>query len=172
MDETTTEPQVRVTYDRNVFSEGTCILRVDALPVAQPRQSHGVVIQNGQTRSRNFIKATHPIHHFKAIIAMEGAKYFKSHGAMKGPVSVALRFYMKRPKSHYRSVQKKPVLKDDAPTFHTNKPDGDNLAKAVLDALGGLVWDDDKQVSHLSVEKWYTHHNGSPGFSAVITKLS
>ncbi len=42
---------------------------------------------------------------------------------------------------------------------HTSKPDADNLAKAVMDALTGVLWADDAQVRSLRVEKLY----GPPG---------
>lgn len=35
------------------------------------------------------------------------------------------------------------------------KPDGDNCAKAVMDALNGVCWLDDKQVVDLHIEKIY-----------------
>ena len=35
------------------------------------------------------------------------------------------------------------------------KPDVDNIAKVVLDALNGLVYTDDKQVTDLRVRKRY-----------------
>lgn len=38
---------------------------------------------------------------------------------------------------------------------YIQKPDCDNIAKAVLDALNGLVWKDDKQVVGLLVLKCY-----------------
>ena len=39
----------------------------------------------------------------------------------------------------------------------TIKPDLDNIAKAVLDGLNGLAFDDDKQVVSLKVSKRYDH---------------
>ena len=42
----------------------------------------------------------------------------------------------------------------------TVKPDVDNVAKAVLDALNRLAFDDDKQVAHLAVSKVYADHPG------------
>ena len=38
---------------------------------------------------------------------------------------------------------------------HTSKPDLDNLAKSVLDALNGLAYTDDSQISFLQVSKIY-----------------
>ena len=35
------------------------------------------------------------------------------------------------------------------------KPDLDNVAKAVLDALTGIVWRDDTEVAEISVGRWY-----------------
>ena len=48
------------------------------------------------------------------------------------------------------------MLKDSAPSAHTNKPDGDNLAKAVLDELTRLnVWRDDCQIYYLMIVKMW-----------------
>ena len=38
-----------------------------------------------------------------------------------------------------------------------NTGDADNHAKAIMDALTGIVWKDDSQVVCLTVEKWYGH---------------
>lgn len=38
---------------------------------------------------------------------------------------------------------------------HTKKPDADNLAKAVMDALNGVAWEDDSQVVKVSIFKEY-----------------
>ena len=40
--------------------------------------------------------------------------------------------------------------------FHTSRPDVDNLSKAVLDAMNGVLWADDSQVWRLVAEKTYT----------------
>lgn len=42
---------------------------------------------------------------------------------------------------------------------HTKKPDCDNVAKAVLDALNGLAFHDDSAIAKLVVEKTYTDAN-------------
>ena len=37
----------------------------------------------------------------------------------------------------------------------TKKPDADNIAKIIMDALNGLAYDDDKQVTSLIISKHY-----------------
>ena len=74
---------------------------------------------------------------------------------IEGNFTVDLRFYFKRPKSHYFTAKgKKNLIKDSAPKKHTKKPDVDNLAKAVLDALTDMkFWKDDSQVTKLTIQK-------------------
>ena len=38
---------------------------------------------------------------------------------------------------------------------HTKKPDCDNIAKSILDALNNVAYYDDSQICKLSVEKYY-----------------
>ena len=56
------------------------------------------------------------------------------------------------PKSYSK---KKRQMLIDGQVGYTQKPDCDNIAKAVLDALNGVVWKDDKQVVGLLVFKTY-----------------
>jgi len=48
---------------------------------------------------------------------------------------------------------------------HTGKPDLDNLAKLVLDAANGILWDDDSQIIKLHLSKMYS---GKPGYILII----
>lgn len=59
-----------------------------------------------------------------------------------GAVFLRMRFTLKRPKTHRRADG---TLKTDAPHFHTNRPDALKLARAVEDALSGVVYRDDAQ---------------------------
>lgn len=75
----------------------------------------------------------------------------KESETITGPVGVKLWFYTPRPKSHLR---KDGTAKPSAPEHHTQKPDVDNLAKAVLDVLTDLqVWADDAQVNSLTITR-------------------
>lgn len=78
------------------------------------------------------------------------------------PVELELNFYLPRPKSHYKTGKFSHILRDDAPIFHLNKSDVDNLAKAVMDSMtDACVWHDDGCVDHLTVsKKWAEDGNG------------
>ncbi len=61
-----------------------------------------------------------------------------------GPLGVKLYFHLPRPKSLPKKV-----------VHHVKKPDADNLAKAIKDALRGVVYRDDSQIVTLVVSKQY-----------------
>jgi len=67
------------------------------------------------------------------------------------PIRVQVIFYMQIPKS---ISKKKSLLMRGKP--HTKKPDSDNLVKAVLDAMNGIVYYDDGQIFNLTVSKFYS----------------
>jgi Holliday junction resolvase RusA-like endonuclease len=67
-----------------------------------------------------------------------------------GPLVLSIDFYFPRPKKHFL----KTGLRLGAPTWFCSKPDADNAAKAVMDALTTLgLWHDDAQVVSLIVRK-------------------
>lgn len=79
---------------------------------------------------------------YEAAIA---AEYVSQGGRFhEGEVGVRITVRRALPKSAPRSLVRQP---------DTLKPDADNVCKSVLDALNGVAWADDAQVTHLSVEK-------------------
>jgi Holliday junction resolvase RusA-like endonuclease len=92
------------------------------------------------------------------------------HGArLQGPISVTIYFYLPRPKAHFGKKNGQEYVKTNSPTFHAGKPDADNLAKAVLDALTNCgVWGDDSQISALSIIKTYVCEK-KPVSGAAVT---
>jgi Holliday junction resolvase RusA-like endonuclease len=77
-------------------------------------------------------------------------------------ICLRLIFYMPRPKNHYRTGKFSELLKDSAPSFHTKKPDVDNLSKAVLDAMtdAGILSDDSIVVQHYIYKKYTESETG------------
>ena len=63
--------------------------------------------------------------------------------------------------------KKKPMLRE----WHASKPDRDNLEKAVLDAMKGIVFVDDSQACSGSVEKVYASGDEVSGVLITIETL-
>ena len=126
-------------------------------PVPQPRAR---IVTKGK-KSWGFTPPEHPIHAYRDGIAITA----KAAGATvtEDAVSVTIAATFGRPKSHLN----KSGLKKTAPLLP--REDVDNLAKAVLDALTGVAWHDDKQVASLQIVKRY----GTAGATEVtIAKFS
>lgn len=72
-------------------------------------------------------------------------------GKLSGFVSADICTVFAVPKS-YTKAQRAAALNA---SFAPKKPDCDNIAKIILDALNGMAYDDDAQVVKLRVEKRY-----------------
>lgn len=74
---------------------------------------------------------------------------------MIGPIKIHLNFFLPRPKTHYGSGKNTNVVKASSPEYPTGKPDRLKLARAVEDALTGIIWRDDSQVVDGNTVKLY-----------------
>lgn len=85
----------------------------------------------------------------------QGGEYFGfSDGSkIKKNVSVVIRAYYGIPQSFSK---KKKTLAESNSIRPSKKPDADNIAKVVCDALNGIAYIDDTQVVSLSVSKYYS----------------
>lgn len=82
--------------------------------------------------------------------------------AVSGPVRVSVVFRLQRPKSHFGTGKNIAAVKPSAPVEHTQVPDVDKLARAILDALTGVIFEDDKQVCGLHLTKrWVEEGEGA-----------
>lgn len=112
-------------------------------PVPQPRPR--VTTRGGHGHA--YTPSTHKVHGYRAAVAAAArAAGAVTHGE---PVEMVIDFVFARPKSHLR----KGGLAHDAPRIP--RADLDNMAKAVMDALNGVAFDDDSQVRRLVVEKTF-----------------
>ena len=88
----------------------------------------------------------------RADEAAVAAAYKGDHYPAPVPVAVRIDIYRALPKRTPIKVQAQP---------DTLKPDVDNIAKAILDGLNGVAYDDDAQVVDLHVVKHNrTHKSG------------
>ena len=75
------------------------------------------------------------------------------------PVRLELVFYRPRPAGHFGTGKNLERLKPSAPAYPTTRPDTVKLARAVEDALTGIVWTDDSQVvEHVLRKRWHAPH--------------
>lgn len=81
---------------------------------------------------------------------------------MTGALDVRISFVISRPKSVSAKKRALPMV----------KPDIDNLAKAVMDAANGILWEDDAQICRLRLEKTYSWEAGKPGSIQMDVSLS
>ena len=70
----------------------------------------------------------------------------------KKPLTVSIAAYNKIPKSESKKTKSEMAINKIRPS---KKPDVDNIAKVVMDALNGVAWKDDAQVVGLIVRKYY-----------------
>ena len=106
--------------------------------------------KDGRTFVRDASKRSAP---WKKDIKYEAAQAMKEANLsiLTGPLHVEVRFFMPRPKGHYG----KKGLLPSAPELPTVRPDATKLWRPVEDALTGIVYTDDSQITHQEVWKNY-----------------
>ena len=111
-------------------------------PVPQPRPR--VSTRGGFARA--YVPKEHPVHAYRQ--SLSAAARAAGLGETGEPLNVVIDAVFERPKSHLNKAGVKPT----APRLP--RPDVDNIAKAVLDALQDVIGDD-TLVARLVVEKSY-----------------
>jgi Holliday junction resolvase RusA-like endonuclease len=72
-----------------------------------------------------------------------------------GPISLTIVFVRPRLKGHFGTGRNAGKLKASAPEHPISKPDTVKLARAVEDAMTGVIWVDDSQVvRHALTKRW------------------
>jgi len=117
----------------------------------------GIPVPQGRPRARTFkIGNDCRVQMYDPPKSKEWKEYIRlkaEYSQMKkleGAIKMDLVFWMPRAKSN----------KDK---HHTKRPDVDNLAKAVKDALEGIAYKNDSQVVDLRVRKYYETEIHKPG---------
>ena len=77
---------------------------------------------------------------------------YPNHDMLEGRISIEIVAFIEIPKN---TSKKKSIEMLNGNVSPTKKPDIDNIAKSILDALNKFVFKDDNQVTRLIVEKKY-----------------
>jgi Holliday junction resolvase RusA-like endonuclease len=126
------------------------VITLDVLGTPAPKGSsrailikgRAVNVPSGSNANRNALKAWD-----RAVRAL-AARCER----IDGPVWVSVVFRLKRPTGHYNASGE---LRHSAPLAPLVKPDADKLARATLDSLNGLAFEDDSCIVSLYVGKAY-----------------
>ena len=104
---------------------------------------------------------------WKSCIAQAAREVLPSEPITE-PIKLDVCFFMPRPKSH--SKKDGSYRESHIDRRHSQKPDADNLVKAVMDALSELqAWKDDSQVWDLRVVKVWADTARISGAQVSIT---
>lgn len=145
-------------------------IRVPAIPVAQPRPrassfgGHKRVHEVTSIKGADGKRKPHPILAFKATVRLAAERAYQG-APLEGPLRCDIEFVFPRTTAQVWKTKPMPRLR------HTKKPDRDNLDKAVMDSLKGLVWVDDCQVCDGRIEKWIAAGDEQPHTVITITEI-
>ena len=102
---------------------------------------------------------------YESTVALFARQAMGDRSLFNGPVSLDLLLHMPIPASW---SAKKRMQAANGEIIPTTKPDCSNVLKAVEDAMNGIVYLDDKQISDLSVRKRYSD---KPGVNVTVWAL-
>ncbi len=137
----------------------TIHFQVLGVPIAQPRPRAFAF----QGHARIHADRAHAVHAWKGVVKVVARAACSI--PLTGPVKVRLEFLLSRP-GHLR-WKTRPMPR----MWCSVKPDADNLAKAVLDAMLGVCFEDDAQVCQLIVEKFIAGGDERPSVTVEVTTL-
>ena len=129
---------------------------VDGDPVAQPRPRAGVDWRLG--RARVYRQEGRLVHGWRGRIALAARKACAR--PLEGALELVLVFRFHR------------ARRRTGPSWRSTRPDVDNLAKVVADALNGIAWEDDGQVARLVAEKHWVAGDDQPGVLVRVRALA
>lgn len=122
----------------------------------QPRRTAKGRIITNVTHSKT--KTKEPTKDYMERAANQAREAY--HGELLNePLELTLVFYRPHPQGHYGTGRNAGKLKSSIPAFPERMPDSLKTARAVEDALKGVVWTDDARVCHHDVwKRWGTHY--------------
>lgn len=123
--------------------------------------SRAVKGADGKYHARTFNDSENPT--YEGIVRSEYHDKYPNAKPYVGAVRMEITAFFEIPKSWSKKKR------EDAAKFliePTKKPDCDNIAKMICDALNGFAYRDDAQISYLKVQKAFT--DGLPFVSMIM----
>lgn len=111
-------------------------------PIRGKQRAGRMILPGGKVRSFN----PHQTENNEKLIRDYASLEMRGRAPFEGAMSLCIRLY----KTHPKSWSKKRVREA---FWVTGKPDCDNIAKLVADALNKIVWHDDSQIADLTVKR-------------------
>lgn len=139
------------------------LIEIPGEPHAQKRPAVRVIEREGRSVPIVYDRAVS--RDWKAQAAWHMRKARGNAPPLVGPVVLSVTAYFTCPASQYQRATRRPER------WHTKRPDGDNVLKAVKDAAKGVLWLDDSQVAVASVAKIIAAQGEAPRVVLAIASL-
>lgn len=108
---------------------------------------------------------------WKKDVANQARSFMRGQKPFEGALKVELLFFLRRPRTHYRTGKFAALLKGDAPVHHTQMPDALKLGRSTEDALTGVLWIDDAQNVRICPEKRWANPGEPIGCRVTLVVL-
>lgn len=128
----------------------------------------GIPVAKGRPRARGFIRKNGKLGasmytpdktaHWENIVRDRAIAYAPPEPIDK-PIRLQMDFYMPKPKSAKKRL------------YPSVRPDVDNLSKALMDAMNGIIWADDALVCQKHSSKYYATEPSQVGVSVEIKTM-
>lgn len=107
-----------------------------------------MAVRNGHARAYTPAKTVN----YESLIALAGQQAMDNRAPLETPIGLVVSAIFAIPKSWPKKRRQKALGSIE---WHTSRPDGDNILKAVGDGLNGVVWHDDSQIATCRIQKFY-----------------
>ncbi len=161
----------------------TISAHIPIVPKPQARPRFGSMPPRNSGSSKRRMCMSDPTKQYKRTLLHEFTRIVGEQGMsqlpLQGPVFVAAEFVFSRPASHYTAKKKRKAGCEDCDrkltararqlwTFHVQKPDIDNLLKALMDSLNSVAYADDAQVTRVECSKRYAEQDEASGIRVTL----
>lgn len=115
-----------------------------AFPFKRPDGSLGVNVSPDNKKAKPWM----------AAVAAEAREAYEGE-LLRGPIELTVVFRLPRPQGHFGTGRNAGLVRDSAPRHPQVKPDLLKMARAIEDALTGVIWKDDAQIVQEHLVKYY-----------------